>query len=320
MDVSPEKLLDMYERMVTIREFEEAGGRLSQQGRIPGALHLYVGEEAVATGVCANLNDDDYITSTHRGHGHLVAKGGDLRLMYAELFGKATGYCKGKGGSMHIADLDLGMLGANGIVGGGPPIAVGAAFTAKARGKGQVAVCFFGDGASNEGTLHEAANMASLFRLPVIFCCENNLYGEYTPQARHQTIVDVADRAGSYNMPGVVVDGMDVMAVYEGAHEAIARARRGDGPTLLECKTYRFYDHVGVNATATYRTDDEVSRWRQRDPIGIFQAHLQQRGLLSAAGDEEIRGRVRARIEEALRFAEESPLPTPDDLLVDVYS
>ncbi len=320
MDLSAEKLRSMYERMVTIRQFEEEGGRLSQAGRIPGALHLYVGEEAVAVGVCANLNDDDYITSTHRGHGHLVAKGGDLGRMYAELFGRVDGYCHGKGGSMHIADLDLGMLGANGIVGGGPPIAVGAAFTAKARGRGQVAVCFFGDGASNEGTLHEAANMAALYRLPVIFCCENNLYGEYTPQARHQTVVDVADRASAYNMPGVVVDGMDVMAVYEAAFEAIERARRGEGPTLLECKTYRYYDHVGVNATATYRTDDEVARWKSRDAIQSFRDRLLKQGLLDEAEDEQIQARVRQRIEEALRFAEASPLPSADQLLEDVYT
>jgi len=219
---------------------------------------------------------------------------------------------------MHIADLDLGMLGANGIVGGGPPIAVGAAFTARARGKGQVAVCFFGDGASNEGTLHEAANMAALFKLPVVFCCENNLYGEYTPQARHQTIIDVADRAGAYNMPGVVVDGMDVMAVYEGANAAIARARRGEGPTLLECKTYRYYDHVGVNATATYRTDAEVALWKQRDAIVGFQTYLKRQGVLDDEADTRIRAGIHARIAEALKFAEESPMPDADQLLVDV--
>ena len=217
-------------------------------GKIPGALHLYVGEEAVAAGVMTHLSNADWITSTHRGHGHLIAKGGAFDRMFAELFGRATGYCRGKGGSMHISNMELGMLGANGIVGAGPPIAVGAAFANKYRKTDRVAVSFFGDGASNEGAFHEAANMAALYKLPVIFVCENNGYGEYTPQAEHQAIADVADRAAGYGMPGVVVDGMDAVAVYEAAGAAIARARRGDGPTLLECKTYRFFDHVDAIA------------------------------------------------------------------------
>jgi TPP-dependent pyruvate/acetoin dehydrogenase alpha subunit len=320
MDIPRDTLLDLLTRMVRIREFEEAGGKLMEQGKIPGALHLYVGEEAVAAGVCVNLGRDDYITSTHRGHGHLVAKGGDFKQMYAELFGKATGYCHGKGGSMHIADLDLGMLGANGIVGGGPPIAVGAAWTAKRRGQGQVAVCFFGDGASNEGTFHEAANMAALWTLPVVFVCENNLYGEYTRQDRHQTITDIADRASAYGMPGVVVDGMDAVAVYEAAHEAVGHARRGQGPTLLECKTYRYFDHVGISATATYRTEDEVLRWRARDPIDTLRARLAENGILSIEDADALRARVRAEVEEAIRFAEQSPMPELSDLLADVYS
>ena len=320
MDIPRETLLDLVERMVRIREFEEAGGRLMEQGKIPGALHLYVGEEAVAAGVCVNLNRDDYITSTHRGHGHLVAKGGDFRQMYAELFGKATGYCRGKGGSMHIADLDLGMLGANGIVGGGPPIAVGAGWTAKRRGRGQVVACFFGDGASNQGAFHEAANMAALWKLPVIFVCENNLYGEYTRQDRHQVITDVADRASAYGMPGIVVDGMDVIAVYEAAHEAVERARRGSGPALVECKTYRYFDHVGVSATAAYRTDDEVRSWRARDPIDAYRSRLVEMGALSQEDADSLRARIRAEIDEAIRYAEESPLPDPADLLADVYS
>jgi len=320
MTIPPDKLIELYEKMVAIRLFEETAGRLSTQGRIPGALHLYVGEEAVAAGVCACLNVDDYITSTHRGHGHLVAKGGDFGLMFAELFGKATGYCKGKGGSMHIASLDLGMLGANGIVGGGAPIAVGAAWTCKQRGRGQVAVCFFGDGASNEGSLHEAMNMAALYRLPVIFCCENNLYGEYTPQHKHQTVADVADRAAAYNFPGVVVDGMDAIAVYEAASEAIGRARAGGGPTLLECKTYRYYDHVGVRPTATYRTDEEVERWKARDPIAMLGARLLEMGVLDETGRQAIHDRIEAKIAEGLKFAEESPLPDPADVLADVYA
>jgi acetoin:2,6-dichlorophenolindophenol oxidoreductase subunit alpha len=320
MDISRETLLDLLTRMVRIREFEEAGGRLMEQGKIPGALHLYVGEEAVAAGVCANLNQDDYITSTHRGHGHLVAKGGDFKQMYAELFGRATGYCHGKGGSMHIADLDLGMLGANGIVGGGAPIAVGAGWTAKRRGRGQVTVCFFGDGASNEGAFHEAANMAGLWKLPIVFVCENNGFGEYTRQDRHQAITDIADRAAGYGMPGVIVDGMDVIAVYEAAREAVGRARRGEGPTLLECKTYRYFDHVGISATAAYRTDEEVAAWRARDPIDSFRARLAEQGLLPPDDADALRARVRAEVEEAIRYAEQSPLPDPSELLQDVYS
>jgi TPP-dependent pyruvate/acetoin dehydrogenase alpha subunit len=320
MEIARDTLIDIMTRMLRIREFEEAGGRLMEQGKIPGALHLYVGEEAVAVGVCANLNVDDFITSTHRGHGHLIAKGGDFKHMYAELFGKASGYCHGKGGSMHIADLDLGMLGANGIVGGGPPIATGAAWTAARRGRGQVAACFFGDGASNEGAFHEAANMAALWKLPLLFVCENNLWGEYTRQDRHQAITDVADRAAGYGMPGVVVDGMDAIAVYEAANVAVARARRGDGPTLLECKTYRYYDHVGISETTKYRAADEVSYWRGRDPIIAFQERLVEQGVLSGADAEALRARIRDDIAEAIRFAEESAAPDPRDLLADVYS
>jgi acetoin:2,6-dichlorophenolindophenol oxidoreductase subunit alpha len=314
-------LHDLHRRMVRIRVFEEEAGKLMEQGKIPGALHLYVGEEAVAAGVMAHLSDQDQITSTHRGHGHLVAKGGDFRQMYAELFGKATGYCKGKGGSMHIADLDLGMLGANGIVGGGPPIALGAAFSNKYRGTQHVTCCFFGDGASNEGTFHEAANMAALYKLPLIFVCENNGFGEFTRQERHQAIRDIADRAPGYGMPGVIVDGMDVLAVYEAAGEAIARARRGEGPTLLECKTYRFFDHVGVRGMGVvYREDSEVVEWRQRDPITLFEAHLESTGVLATDDAARVRETIRAEAQAAITFAEESPYPEADALLEDVYA
>jgi len=321
MDIGEDVLADLHRRMVRIRIFEEEAGKLMENGRVPGALHLYVGEEAVAAGVMTNLNDDDQITSTHRGHGHLVAKGGDFRMMYAELFGRTTGYCKGKGGSMHICDLDLGMLGANGIVGAGPPIAVGAAFSNKYRGTDQVTIPFFGDGASNEGTFHEAANMAALYKLPCVFVCENNGYGEFTPQAGHQAILDVADRAAGYGMPGVIVDGMDVIAVYEAAHEAIARARAGEGPTLLEAKTYRFYDHVGVKGMRIpYRSEDEVEEYKKRDPIVTFEARLAELGLLSPDAAAKIHADTLAEVTEAIAYAEESPLPTEDDLLTDVYT
>ncbi len=321
MDLSRDVLLDLHRRMLRIRLFEEEAGKLSEAGKIPGALHLYVGEEAVAAGVMAHLTPEDQITSTHRGHGHLVAKGGDFKRMYAELFGRATGYCKGKGGSMHIADLDLGMLGANGIVGGGPPIAIGAAFSNRYRGTRHVTCCFFGDGASNQGTFHEAANMAALYRLPVVFVCENNGFGEFTRQERHQAIRDIADRAAAYGMPGVVVDGMDVVAVYEAAGAAIARARDGEGPTLLECKTYRFYDHVGVRGMGvSYRDDAEVLAWRQRDPITTFERRLIELGVLSEEACAAAREAILAEIREAIAFAEASPYPSEDALLEDVYA
>lgn len=320
-EISNEVLLDLHRRMVRIRRFEETAGKMMEDGKIPGALHLYVGEEAVATGVMAHLANEDQITSTHRGHGHLIAKGGEFHRMFAELYGRATGYCKGKGGSMHISNMELGMLGANGIVGGGPPIAMGAAFSNKFRKTNNVACCFFGDGASNEGSFHEAANMASLYKLPALFVCENNGYGEYTPQANHQAIVDVADRAPGYGMPGVIVDGMDVIAVYEAAGEAIARARAGEGPTLLECKTYRYYDHVGVRGMGlTYRTDAEVEEWKKKDPIDQFEARLAEQDILTAEAALAVHDEVLAEIATAVQFAEDSPYPDASALLEDVYA
>ncbi len=321
MEPDRDTLLDMHRRMVRIRMFEEEAGTLAEAGKIPGALHLYVGEEAVAAGVMVNLRDEDQITSTHRGHGHLVAKGGDLKKMYAELFGRVDGYCKGKGGSMHISDLSLGMLGANGIVGAGPPIAIGAAFRNKYLKTNNVTVCFFGDGASNEGTFHEAANMAALYKLPIVFLCENNGFGEYTSQERHQAIKDVADRANGYGMPGVVADGMDAVAVYEAAGEAIARARRGEGPTLLECKTYRFYDHVGRKGMGVvYRDDADVVEWRKRDPIDMLEGRLAEMDILSTADADAVRERTDFEIKAAVEFAENSPYPDPSTLLDDIYT
>jgi len=319
--LSKDVLLDLHRRMVRIRIFEESAGKLMEDGKIPGALHLYVGQEAVASGVMAHLSNEDWITSTHRGHGHLIAKGGEFGPMFAELYGRATGYCKGKGGSMHISNMELGMLGANGIVGGGPPIAVGAGFSTRFRKTDRIAVTFFGDGASNEGSFHEAANMAGLYKLPVIFVCENNGYGEFTSQANHQAIVDVADRAPGYGMPGVIVDGMDVMAVYEAAGVAIERARKGEGPTLLECKTYRFYDHVGVRGMGlAYRSDDEVIEWQARDPITLFEQELARQKVLTPAAAEAVHGEIRKAVDEAIAFAESSPMPDADTLLEDVYA
>ena len=321
MNISPEVQFDLHRRMVRIRLFEEAAGRLAEAAKLPGFLHLYVGEEAVAAGGCAALNDDDHITSTHRGHGHLVAKGGDLNRMMAELMGKSTGYCKGKGGSMHISDLSLGMLGANGIVGAGSPIAVGAAFANRYRKKGQVAVAFFGDGATNIGAFHEAANMACALHLPIVFACENNEYGEFTPRDQTMAITDIVDRAAGYGMPGVIVDGMDAIAVHEATLEAVERARAGGGPSLIEAKTYRFYNHHGVqNLGLKYRSDDEVARWKERDPIFTLEDRMIENKVATRQQFDDIWADWRAAIDRAIQFAEESPLPTPDQVLVDVYT
>ncbi|MGB9774983.1 MAG: pyruvate dehydrogenase (acetyl-transferring) E1 component subunit alpha [Anaerolineae bacterium] len=319
MSIDTEKLLWMYTNMLKIRRFEEKVGELFAAGKIPGFVHLYIGEEAVATGVCAHLRKDDYITSTHRGHGHLISKGGDLKLMMAELFGKRTGYCKGKGGSMHIADVDLGILGANGIVGGGPPIATGAALAAKYKGTDQVAVCFLGDGASNQGTFHEGVNMASIWKLPVIFVVENNMYGISLSQTRSMRVQDIADRAAAYDIPGFVVDGNDVIAVYEAAGEAIQRARAGEGPALIECKTYRYRGHFEGDPMI-YRSREEEEMWKAKDPIPRFEAKLIEMGVLDAAKAREINEQILAQVEEAVRFAEESPWPSPEEVLEDVYT
>ena len=242
-------------------------------------------------------------------------------VLFAELFGKSTGYCKGKGGSMHISNMEVGMLGANGIVGGGPPIAMGAAFANKFKKNDRVACCFFGDGASNEGSFHEAANMAGLYELPLVFVCENNGYGEFTAQRNHQAITDVADRAAGYGMPGVIVDGMDACAVFEAAGEAVERARGGEGPTLLECKTYRFFDHVGVRGMGlSYRTDEELEEWTKRDPIRLLEEKLVADKVLSELDIESVHESVRAEIEKAIDFAEESPMPDPATVTDDVYA
>jgi TPP-dependent pyruvate/acetoin dehydrogenase alpha subunit len=320
-ELTNELLRDLYRQMVRIRVFEENAGKLQENGSIPGVLHMYVGEEAIAAGVMAHLSDQDQITSTHRGHGHLLAKGGEMGRMYAELFGKATGYNKGKGGSMHISNMELGMLGANGIVGAGPPIAVGAAFSNKFMKTDNVAIAFFGDGASNEGAFHEAANIAAVLKLPVVFICENNGFGEFTPQAQHQAITDVADRAAGYGMPGVVADGMDVVAVFETAGEAIDRARRGEGPTLLEFKTYRFYDHSGVRGMGfAYRTEEELEKWKKRDPLDLFKQHLLDQELITEDEATAQADTIQQEVDAAIEFAENSPDPDPSTLLEDVYT
>ncbi|SMD12162.1 thiamine pyrophosphate-dependent dehydrogenase E1 component subunit alpha [Sporomusa malonica] len=319
MELTKEKLLGFYETMLTIRAFESKAVELFADNQLPGFVHLYLGEEAVATGVCGSLTDKDYITSTHRGHGHLLAKGGKVDLMMAELFGKATGYCKGKGGSMHIADVELGILGANGIVGAGQPISAGAAFACKYKKSDAVAVCFFGDAASNRGTFHEALNMASIWKLPLVFICENNMYGISNCQRDHMRLTDVSDRASAYGIPGVTVDGNDVIAVYEAAAEAIARARKGDGPSLIECKTWRWRGHFEGDPGA-YKDPVEQETWIKKDPIPRFEQKLVELKYATAAELEEIKAKVDAQIAAAIKFSQDSPYPNPEDALTDVYA
>jgi len=309
----------MYRRMLEIRYFEEKVFELYGQNLVPGTIHLYAGEEAVAVGVCANLRSDDYITSTHRGHGHSIAKGAQLGRVMAEILGKETGYCKGKGGSMHIADFTIGMLGATAVVGAGIPVAAGAGLSIKLRGTDQVVACFFGEGASNQGTFHEGINIAAVWNLPVVFVCENNLYAMGTRQSMVMKTSNVADRAAAYGIPGVVVDGNDVLAVYEKAHEAVERARRGEGPTLIECKTYRHKGHSRFDPAA-YRPKDEVEEWLRRDPITRFKNKLAETGVLTEAEAEKIRKEAVVAVEEAVRFAMESPYPAPEEALEDVYA
>ena len=319
--VTDDLLRDLHRRRVRIRLFEEAAGRLAEEAKLPGFLHLYVGQEAVAAGTCAALTDDDQIVSTHRGHGHLVAKGGDLNRMMAELMGKATGYCNGKGGSMHISDPELGMLGANGIVGAGVPIAVGAAFADKYRGDGNVSVAFFGDGSTNIGAFHEAANMAAALELPLVLMCENNEYAEYTPRHTTMKVADVIERAAAYGIPGAVVDGMDAVAVYEAAAIAVERARAGDGPSMVEAKTYRYYNHHGIQDLGqSYRTDEEVLEWKARAAIAALEARMAESGVLDAAGARAVWDEVGEAIAAAIEFAEESPYPDPSTMLDDVYT
>ena len=319
MNISTSKLIDMYEKMVQIRFFEEEIIKLIGIGKPLGMAHLYVGEEAVAVGVCSNLLDDDYIVSTHRGHGHCIAKGVNLKYMMAELFQKKTGTNKGKGGSMHIADFTVGMLGACGIVGGGIPIATGSGLSIKLRETTQVATAFFGDGATNQGTFHESLNMASIWKLPVLYVCENNLYGMFTPASYALSVQDVSKKAEAYGIPGVTVNGMDVIDVYEATDRAVKRARKGMGPTLIECKTYRYYEHYGPSTDSFYRTKEEIEKWKQRDPIKSFRVRLLNDGVLTEDKLHGIDEKVKVEIEEAVKFAEESPNPSPEDALEDLF-
>jgi acetoin:2,6-dichlorophenolindophenol oxidoreductase subunit alpha len=318
MEHTKDLLIALYRTMRLIRRFEQRVVELVNRNEIPGVTHEYVGEEAVATGICAALRPDDVITSTHRGHGHILAKGGDPKRMIAELMGKSTGYNRGRGGSMHIADFSMGIFGANGIVGAGAPIACGAAMAAKLRHGDGVAVSFFGDGATNQGVVHEALNLAAVWKLPVLFVCENNGYAISASIKEMCGLERLADRAAGYGMPGETVDGMDVLAVNRAASRLIARARAGEGPSFLECRTYRFVGHFTAEKALgiRYRTDAEIEQWRQKDPLVTFPAVLRERGIDPAPIDEE----VEAQLDEAIAFARESAFPRPEEALDGMYA
>lgn len=319
MEPTRDQALGIYRTMSLIRRFEERVAECFAGGEIPGFIHLSIGQEAVPAATCALLREDDLVAATHRGHGQCLAKGAEPRRMMAELFGRATGYCRGKGGSMHLCHMGRGILGSNGVVGANLPIAVGAALAAQARGSGQVTVCFFGDGAANTGAAHEALNLASLWDLPIVFACENNLYAEFTPQSLHTKATAIAERAQAYKMPGMRVDGNDVLAVFAAAAEAVDRARHGAGPTLLEALTYRYRGHHEGDPM-TYRSREEVEAWRQKDPIPRFRAWLLGRGYLSETDDEHLVADVQAEVDAATEFARQSPWPAPEAALEDVYA
>ncbi len=313
----------MLKRMMLIRRFDETVKDLVQSAELVGMAHCYIGEEAVAVGACTALRDEDYITGNHRSHGHPISKGGDVRRAMAELLGKATGYCKGKGGSMHLADFEIGILGESGIVASALPVAVGAALGSKMQNNDRVVISFFGDGASNQGACHEAMNMASIWKLPVIFLCENNQYAVTTSFRDTVAVENVSDRAVAYSMPGVLVDGQDVMAMHEATVAAVQRARAGEGPSLIEARTYRYEDHSeGLNRILRepYRTDEEVEQWKERDPISLHSTWLKEQGVATEEEIDSVWSEVNQAIDDALEFARNSPYPEADDLFTDMYA
>jgi TPP-dependent pyruvate/acetoin dehydrogenase alpha subunit len=310
----------MYRKMSEIRLFEEHVWDVYTRGLMPGLAHLYIGEEAVAVGACTALRTDDYITSTHRGHGHCLAKGGQLDRMMAEIMGKEAGYCRGKGGSMHIADMSVGILGANGIVGGGFGIATGAALSSKLRGSNQVSVCFFGDGASNQGIMLETVNMAAAWDLPAIYICENNQYGEHTPYQAVTGVEDIADRAKGLGLEGIIVDGSDVLAMFDCVQHAVNKARTGGGPTLIEAKTYRFHGHH-VGDAQTYRTRDEAEWWRDnKDPIKLLGDYMTAQGVAGQDELDAVYKQVEGEVLAAIEFGKDAPLPPPEQAYEDLYA
>ena len=316
-------LMEMQRRMLRIRRFEERVIQLVERGEIVGAAHSYIGEEAVAVGACLALRDDDWITGNHRSHGHPIAKGGDVKKAMAELLGKSTGFCKGKGGSMHLADFSVGILGESGILGSSIPTAVGAALGSQLQGNDRVAVPFFGDGASNEGAFHESLNLAAIWKLPVVFLCENNQYAVTSSFKKMVASENISDRAAAYNIPGVLVDGQDVIAMYEAVSEAVARARAGEGPALIEGRTYRYFDHsLGLNRIVRdpYREDEEVEHWKQRDPIIIHAKLLLSQGIATQVELDALESEIAAEIDEATEFARQSPYPEPSALFEDMFA
>lgn len=317
--ISKDKLIQMYTTMVKIRQFEDRVYLLFLQGEMPGTIHLYQGQEAVAAGVCANLRKEDLITSTHRPHGHAIAKGVSIKSLMAELFARKTGCCKAKGGSMHVGDMDVGMLPAIAIVGGGIPVATGLALGCKMMHTDKVVVSFFGDGASNTGAFHEGINMGAIWNLPIVYVCENNLYGASTHISKVVKIKNVADRATSYGIPGIAVDGNDVFSVYNAAKEAVSRAREGKGPTLLECKTYRRGGHSRSDSHR-YRPKEEEEVWLAKDPIPRAKDKLIEMGVLTVERAKEIEDQTKREITEAIDYAQKSPFPKPEDTLLNVFS
>jgi acetoin:2,6-dichlorophenolindophenol oxidoreductase subunit alpha len=318
-NLSPDQQLRMLRQMMTIRRFEERASMEFDAGRIYGALHCYNGEEAIAVGVCSALAHDDKIISTHRGHGHCIAKGADVKRMFAELFGRQTGYCKGKGGSMHIADFDIGMLGANGIVAGGIAIVTGAGLAAKMDGGGKVAVSFFGDGAANAGPFHECLNIAATWKLPMIYVCEHNSYSTNTPSSMTHALGDVSPRAAGYGIPAVIVDGNDVYAVHQAAQSAVERARAGLGPSLIECKTYRWRPHTEKKSMPDARPREEIEAGMKNDPIATMAGRLKDQGELDDQRLRDLEAQVLKDIEEAVAYAEASPMPSPERALEDLF-
>ena len=316
-------LMEMLRRMLRIRYFEERVIELVERGEIVGAAHSYIGEEAVAVGACLALRDDDWMTGNHRSHGHPIAKGGDVRKAMAELLGKSTGFCKGKGGSMHLADFSIGILGESGILGSSIPTAVGAALGSRLQGNDRVAVPFFGDGASNEGAFHESVNLAAVWKLPVVFLCENNQYAVTSSFRDMVASANISDRAAAYNIPGVLVDGQDAIAMHEAVTEAVARARSGQGPSLIEGRTYRYYEHsLGLNRIVRdpYRQEEEIEEWRRRDPILIHKEVLLSQNVATQAEIDEMEAEIVAQIDEATEFARQSPYPEPGALFDDMYA
>ena len=319
-NLSPDTQREMLRTMQTIRRFEERASDDFIKGDIYGVVHCYIGEEAVAVGVCSALEAKDKIISTHRGHGHCIAKGADLNRMMAELYGREDGYCKGKGGSMHIADFDIGMLGANGIVAGGISIITGAGLAQQMDGQGGVAVCFFGDGASNAGPFHESINIAASWKLPVVYVCENNLWAVNVPAADSVSVGDIAERAKGYGIPGTIVDGNDIFAVHQAANQAIERARRGDGPSLIEAKTYRHRRHTERPDQPDSRSPQEIKSWEEKDPIDRLKTHMISEGHLTEADWQALDKAVLGDIEAAVAFAKASPFPKLDAALDDVFA